>query len=338
MKRLSLVLACTLVTLVTARAAAADEIKLIMTTIAQPTSPVGQQTYHEWADRINAQGKGIVQLDVRDGYALASSTNFYDRLLSDVMQVSFGSLNYIAGKFKLSEVIALPFVMNSAEQESVVFWRLYRKGMLDSEFDQIVPLFFQAFPPVSMHLVKAPTKPLDDISGLKFIASGRIPTQVVQRLGGSPLSIGLTDSYQALSRGTADGIDFPTASLPDFKLDEVTHYHITAAFGGGPGGVWMAKSKFDALPDNVKKILMDNSGEAQSRRAGQILDNLGRKVRDDLSHTAGQTVVSLTADQTKKWGAALGPIADEWGATDDAHKQVLAKARELAAQVKTTAQ
>jgi TRAP-type transport system periplasmic protein len=332
----SLSLVCVMVALLASRAASADELKLIMTTIAQPTSPVGQQTYHEWADRINAQGKGIVQIDVRDGFTLANSQNFYDRLLSNVMQISFGSLNYLAGKFKLSEVIALPFVMTSAEQESVVFWRLYKTGMLDSEFDQIVPLFFQAFPPVSMHLVKAPTKPLTDISGLKFIASGKIPTEVVQRLGGSPLSIGLTDSYQALQRGTADGIDFPMAALPDFKLDEVTTYHITAAFGGGPGGVWMAKAKYDALPANGRKILDDNSGEAQSRRAGVILDQLGAKVKADLSGRAGQSVVSLSDEQTKKWGAALRPVAEDWAATDDAHRQVLAKVRELAAQVQTT--
>ena len=337
MLRYALTAVCALAALLVSRAAPADELKLIMTTIAQPNTPIGQWTYHDWADRINAQGKGVVQIDVRDGFALASSSNFYDRLLSDVMQISFGSLNYLAGKFKLSEVMALPFVMDSAEQESVVFWRLYKTGMLDSEFDQIVPLFMQAFPPVSMHLVKAPAKPLDDISGLKFIASGKIPTEVVQRLGGSPLSIGLTDSYSALQRGTADGIDFPMAALHDFKLDEVTHYHITAAFGGGPGGVWMAKAKFDALPDNVKKILMDNSGEAWSRRAGQILDDLGREERDRLSHQADQTVVSLSAEQNKKWGAALSQIADEWGKTDDAHRQVLAKTRELAAQVQTTA-
>jgi TRAP-type C4-dicarboxylate transport system substrate-binding protein len=195
----------------------------------------------------------------------------------------------------------------------------------------------QAFPPVSMHLVTAPVKPLNDLSGLKFIASGKIPTQVVQRLGGSPLSIGLSDSYQALQRGTADGINFPMAPMHDFKLDEVTHYHIDAAFGGGPGGVWMAKAKFDALPDTVKKILMDNSGEAESRRAGQILDDLGHEEIERLSHQPDQTVVSLSSEQGKKWGAALGSIAAEWAATDDAHKQVLAKTRELAAQVQASA-
>jgi TRAP-type transport system periplasmic protein len=332
MRRLT-VLSCMLGVCLGAQTAAADEMKLIMTTIAAPNSPIGQQTYHEWADRINAQGKGVVQIDVRDGFSLASSQNFYDRLLQDVMQISFGSLNYLAGKFKLSEVIALPFIMSSAEQESVVFWRLYQAGLLDSEFDQIVPLFFQGFPPVSIHLVKPPTGKLENIKGLKFIASGKIPTQVVQRLGGSPLSIGLTDSYQALQRGTADGIDFPMAALPDFKLDEVTHYHITAAFGGGPGGVWMTKAKFNALPPEVKKILMDNSGEAQSRRAGMILDQLGAKVRGDLEASKDQIVVGLTPEQTESWGAALKTIADEWGATDEAHRQVLAKTRALAAEV-----
>lgn len=336
MKRCSLMVGGIVAALLVSRVAAADEIKLIMTTIAQPNTPINQQTYHDWADRINAQGKGVVQIDVRDGFTLASSTNFYDRLLSNVMQISFGALNYLAGKFKLSEVMALPFVMGSAEQESVVFWRLYKTGMLDSEFDQIVPLFMQAFPQVSMHLVKAPTKPLDDINGLKFIVSGKIATEVVQRLGGAPLSIGLTDSYQALQRNTADGINFPMAAMHDFKLDEVTHYHIDASLGGGPGGVWMAKAKFDALPDAAKKILMDNSGEAWSRRAGQILDKLGNEERDRLSHEADQIVVSPSTEQDKKWDAALSSIDSEWAATDDAHRQVLAKARELAAQVKTT--
>ncbi len=69
------------------------------------------------------KAKASVSIDRRDGTVLANSTNFYDRLLSDVMQITFGSLNYLAGKFRLSEVMALPFLMDSTEQESVVFWR-----------------------------------------------------------------------------------------------------------------------------------------------------------------------------------------------------------------------
>ncbi len=334
MPRYSVILGAVVVAALAATAARADEMKLIMTTIVQPNKPISQQVYHKWADDINAKGKGVVQIDVRDGTTLANSANFYDRLLSDVMQISFGSLNYVAGKFTLSEVFALPFITDSAEQESAVFWRLYKTGALDSEFDQIVPLYMHAFPPVSMHFAKKPTKPLENLNGLKFIASGRIPTAVVTRLGGSPLSIPLTDSYQALQRNTADGINFPMAALSDFRLDEVTTYHITAAFGGGPGGVWMSKAKYQSLPPEVRKILDDNSGEAESRRAGAVLDQLQAKVQADLSSAKNQTVVGLTADQSKKWHDLLTPLVDAWGETDAAHAKVLAMTREIAAQVK----
>jgi TRAP-type C4-dicarboxylate transport system substrate-binding protein len=156
--------------------ASADETRLNFTTISLPGSTISDKLWHPWADRVNAAGQGAVHIDVRDGFTLASSTNYYDRLLNNVMQISFGSLNYLAGKFQLSQVMALPFLMNSAEQESDVFWRLYKSGLLDSEFDQIMPLFFYAFPQQAMNLVKATAKPLEDLGNLKYIASGQIGT------------------------------------------------------------------------------------------------------------------------------------------------------------------
>jgi TRAP-type C4-dicarboxylate transport system substrate-binding protein len=131
--------------------AGADETRLAFTTISLPGATISDKLCHPWAERVNAAGQGLVQIDVRDGFTLASSTNYYDRLLNNVMQISFGSLNYLAGKFQLSQVMASPFLMSSAEQESEVFWRLYNSGLLDSEFDQIVPLLFYAFPQQAMN-------------------------------------------------------------------------------------------------------------------------------------------------------------------------------------------
>src|ERR1700733_2201852 len=141
MRLLSLVVVAIGVLVFRAHVAECDEVKLIMTTISAPNSESNNLIYHEWADRVNARGKGIIQVDVRDGFTLANSSNFYDRLLTDVIQVSYGSLNYIAGKFQLTEVMTLPFLLDSAEQGSVVFWQLYKSGLLNSEFDQIVPLY-----------------------------------------------------------------------------------------------------------------------------------------------------------------------------------------------------
>jgi TRAP-type C4-dicarboxylate transport system substrate-binding protein len=332
MRRYRMILAA--LALLACQPARADETKLIMTTISSPTSQVGQENYHGWANRVNEAGKGIVTIDVRDGFALANSTNFYDRLLSDVMQISFGSLNYLAGKFQLSQVMALPFVMDSAEQESVVFWRLYKSGLLDSEFDQIVPLYFYAFPQVALHFTKVPSAPLETLSGLRVIVAGQIPSAMIGKLGGTPISIGLSDTYQALQRSTADGVSFPMAPLPDFKLDEVTRYHILASLGGGPGGVWMAKAKYLSLSPEVRKILDDNSGEAESRRVGATLDRFEGSVRAKLAASTDHTVVTLSPEQAARWKAQVSPLIDSWAGIDASHAAVLAKVRELAAEVK----
>jgi TRAP-type C4-dicarboxylate transport system substrate-binding protein len=221
--------------------------------------------------------------------------------------------------------------MDSAEQESVVFWQLYKKGLLDSEFDQIVPLFVRAFPQQSLHLVKAPSHPLDDLTNLKLIASGQIGTALMSKLGAAPLSIALTDTYEALQRGTADGVNFPISSLPDFKLDEVTHYHIDVPLGGGPGGIWMAKAEYEGLPPDVRKVLDDNSGEAASRRSGTILDQMQTVVTHQLQTEPNQQIVKLTPEQQAQWKAKIDPMVDAWANTDDAHRKVVAAVRELAA-------
>src|ERR1700744_1667740 len=91
------------------RTAAADEMSLIFTDIALPNTPAAGM-YHEWADKVNAAGKGVVHLDIRDGFTLVNSSNFYDRLLNDVVQITFGSTNYLGGQFRLSQVMSLPFL------------------------------------------------------------------------------------------------------------------------------------------------------------------------------------------------------------------------------------
>lgn len=334
MRAMLLLLQAAVVFFVFARPAPADEIKLIMTTVTAPNTPTNQLILHKWAEQINQRGKGIIQIDVRDGFALANSTNFYDRLLSDVSQISWGSLNYVSGKFRLSEVMTLPFLLDSAEQASVVFWRLYKSGLLDSEFDQVVPLFMAAYPPSAVHLVKAPPASFVDLTGLKIIASGETPSALITRLGGAPVSIALTDSYQALQRGTADGLYFPMTALTDFKLDEVTSYHIVSSLGGGPGGVWMGKAKYLALPKEARAIIDEFSGEAATRYAGGIFDQLQAQGRAKLEGSDKQKVVELTAQQSAKWKADALPLLNDWANIDSNHAKVLAMVRELAKQVK----
>lgn len=308
--------------------ARADEITLKFATLSTADGPLNARMLHPWAERVNAAGKGVVQLDVRDGFAIANYNNIYDRVLDDVVQVAFTVTGSIAGKFALSDVVDLPFLFDRPDDASVAYWRLYKSGALDREYTEIVPLYLVTLANSGLHLDRAPPAP-DDIRGFKIIASSKITADIVAALGATPISLQQNEMYTALQRHAVDGTYGAWTSFPAFKLGEVTSYHIEATLGGAPAMVFMAKKRFDALPAPVQKILIDNSGEAASRLFGEYWMNLDNEVRQQYRRSPSHTIVELTPAQRDSWRAKLEPIYTQWQKNTPGGTAVLAQFRAL---------
>lgn len=312
--------------------ATADEAKLTFATLAPPDSRVAQMAFHPWADRVNAAGKGIVQLDTRDGFAIANLDNVYSRVTDDVVQIGWALQGAIGGKFVRSAIAGLPFVSEDCATGSVAFWRLYRSGALAAEYADIVPLMLVVFPQSGVHLVH-PVASLDDLRGLKLIALGKVQGEVVTALGGAPLSIGLTDMYTALQRGTADGAVASWTTFDPFRLGEVTRYHLETRLGTSTGMIFMAKKKFDALPAAAQKVLQDNSGEAASRVFGAYLDGDAARVRDNVK-SGGQPVAAPDAAHETQWRDKLAPVDEAYVKSVPNGAAILQSYRQLLAAAK----
>jgi TRAP-type transport system periplasmic protein len=316
-----------------ATTAMADEVKLTFATLAPPDSRVAQMAFHPWADRINAAGKGIVQLDTRDGFAIANLDNVYSRVMDDVVQVGWALQGAIGGKFIRSAIAGLPFVSEDCESSSVAFWRLYQSGALGPEYAEIVPLMLVVFPQSGIHLVH-PVASLADLHGLKLIALGKVQADAVTTLGGAPLSIGITDMYTALQRGTADGAVASWTTFDPFRLGDVTRYHLETRLGTSTGMIFMAKKKFDALPSAAQKMLRDNSGEAASRAFGAYLDGDAARVRDNVK-AGGQTVAAPDAAHETQWREKLDPVDASYINSVPNGPAILASYRQRLAAAKT---
>jgi TRAP-type C4-dicarboxylate transport system substrate-binding protein len=285
--------------------AIAQEVKLTFVTLAPPNSKVAAAIFHPWAARINEQGKGIIQLDVRDGYTLANLENSYSRVLDDVA--------------------------DNCEDGSVAFWRLYKSGALDSEYENIVPLTLVTFPQSGIHFAQ-PRQAIDDFQGLKLISLGKLQSDVIAKLGGVALSLPATDMYQAIQRGTADGAVSSWTTFDPYRLGEVTKYHVEAKFGTSTGMIFMSKAKFNSLPPAAQKILMANAGEEPSRVFGAFLDKEIVRIRDEAAKT-GQ-IVSPTAAQEAAWRKKVEPVNTEWTKSVADGDAILAKYVEFLGQIK----
>ncbi len=328
MYRLNRALLAALGLLTWGRTASAEPTNLIFDIIGPSRSAAMIQALEPWAERVNQQAPGLLHVDVREGVTLATFENIYDRVLDDAIQIGWGMQNAVAGKFPLSEVPAVPFLVKSAQAGSVAFWRLYKSGLLDSEYDQIVPLATGMLGAGGLHL-SAPLKSFDDLAGLKLIVAGRMQSQSLTALGGAPISIPLTDEYQAVQRKTVDGVVIGWGGVRAFRLEQVAPYHVDISVGTSISMVFMAKQKFQALPAVAQKILLDTSGEALSRQYGVAVDTEAAGIRDTVLAEPGQKTVTVPTADLARWTAKTEPVVEAWAQSRRNGQQVLEKYRAL---------
>src|SRR3954453_23594687 len=131
----------------------AQETRLLFTSLS-PAGSTNSVFFNQWAQKLAEQSKGTLKIDVRDGATLAHFGNVYERVQDDVVQIGWAIHQVVAGKFPLSEVAGLPFVESGFRPASLALYRLWKSGLLDNEYKDVVPLVFSVFGPSQLHFAR----------------------------------------------------------------------------------------------------------------------------------------------------------------------------------------
>ncbi|HEX4194505.1 MAG TPA: TRAP transporter substrate-binding protein DctP, partial [Stellaceae bacterium] len=248
-----------------------------------------------------------------------------------VVQISWGLLSTVAGKFPRSDVATLPFMAKSAADASQALWRLYKAGTLGNEFADLHPLMIIALTPSGIHM-SHPLKSLDTLGGTKLVIASKVNADAIALLGGAPLSIPLSEMYEAIQRGTADGAAVAWTSFDPFKLAEVTSYHVDTRLGTSSAMMFMTKATWDSLSPEAQKAIDKHSGEMESRAFGAWWDGERKAGKDNtIARGDKRTIVELTPEQTAAWQKKLEPINENWAKnTPDGAKVLAAFKAEIA--------
>ena len=310
-----------------------DPVVIRMTTMSPGGSRNATIWFNPWAQKINADAKGSIQIEVVEGYTLANLNNIYERLTNDVVQVGWVIHPLIGGKFPLTEVAGLPFLADKSDHLAVALWRLYKTGALDKEYDDMMALGLDVFAQSNLHYPKKP-RTIDDLKGLKVSSSSRVQTVLIDKLEGAAINLPPSDIYQSLLRGVIDASMTSWAAFAPFKLGEVTSFHIEGQFGASTNGFLMTRKKFASLPEAGRKALDANSGEGLSDRFGKFMDGEANFIRGPIAaDTKNHTIVQLSAEQHARWAARAKLVVDEWAASMPERGPVLAQFRDILAKV-----
>ena len=265
--------------------------------------------FEQWVEKVNTEAGGAVNIDLRHGPTLANHTNFYDRVVDGIVDVTWGMSVFNPGKFRNSLVMTIPFFVETSEQGSLAACRMYENGAFGADYEGLKPLLFANFPQSALHTADTPIENgLQSMNGLNIIATSPPAVEITKGNEGTPLSVNITEAYEALQRGTADGMIMSFTAFPAFKLGDVLKHHYVAPLGGALGAVFMSEENYNALSDEAKAAIDANSTCEASRELGAFVDNWNAGAMKMLQNTEGHTFGEMTPEEVQ---GVIGYVGDE---------------------------
>jgi TRAP-type C4-dicarboxylate transport system substrate-binding protein len=224
--------------------------------------------------------------------------------------------SYSSDKFPLTAVAELPGIFDTECQGSLAFYKISHNGgiMETREFapNGLRPLVTIALPAYQIQLASSRVvKSAKDLEGLKIRTTGGAMDLMMRSIGGVPVRMAAPEIYESLTRGTLDGVIFSYQSSVSYDFGKIMKSGTERLnFGTAILTYSMGEAKFKALPENVRKALVD-AGEQTTREGCKRFED-GEGAATEKMKAQGMKVIEFGADDRKVFDTAFKNVAEEW--------------------------
>ena len=278
-----------------------------------------------FAEALTKDSEGTLDVKVFVGPTLADNNNVIDRLRDGVIEIGTGLVGLYPALFPRTTVAMLPFESTNAHEAGVALMRLAQSGILDPELHDYKVLELGLYANMSVH-AKKPVKDLADLQDVKVAVMSKTMGQVIEQLGGAPISMSPTDFYASMQHGVVNAAGIGWPGMAPFKLPEVVQYHLQASLTGEGNFTLMRKTTYEKLPEKARAAIDKNAGMPFTllwAKAIQAQDDQGI----EMVKAAKQPITVLAPDEEARWKERAKPVVDAWVASTPDGAKVLAAYR-----------
>jgi TRAP-type C4-dicarboxylate transport system substrate-binding protein len=303
-----------------ASAASAQEVTLrAVTSFAEGTQ--FSKNFERFIEKVNKDGKGVIQINYIGGPRAMPPFEVGNAVRSKVVDIA-----NVTGAFYtnlLPEADALKLISKPmSEQRKNGTWEL-----LNELHNQKLNSYYLArqFHNVPFHIYL--NKKIDklDFTGLKIRVTP-VYRDIVQALGGTPITTPPGEVFTALERGVADGYGWPITGIFDLGWEKVTKFRMDPAFYSVEVNVLVNLDVWKGLNDKQRKVLSDAAlwlegldsenvaaikaeREKQAKAGIQTIDfgpAESKKFLDRANDVGWQSVIAKSPETGKKLRALAG--------------------------------
>lgn len=258
--------------------AAAEPVQLKLSFFASEHTVTYESGIQPFVDAVNAEGKGLLAIEVYPNGALGKAVAEQPGLVLDgVADIAWLVPGQTPYRFPDNELLELPGQFLDAREGTLTYTRLIAAGALRGYQEFFVIGAFTSDPTI-IHSRK-PIESLAALKGQKLRANNQSEADTLGRLGAAPTVMPASQLANAVGRGAIDGAALSPTALFDFGVAPVAKNHFLLRGGVAPLLVVMSRKKFDSLPEAAQALIRKYSGE---RAAATWIGSFGRAEKESI--------------------------------------------------------
>lgn len=249
-----------------------------------------------WAARIEALSVGQITVKLFHGAQMGPPPKYYDIARKGVADITWILHGATPGRFPLTELIQLPYMVPSAEVGTKVLNEPNLRALLDKEHKGLKVLYLLTHQPGNLHTSTRPVNKAADLKGLRIRFASPAIRDWVSALGGTPVGMPPTQIADGLQKGTIDGvfIDYGGAHTA-FKLGGLIKYTTEMYSYVASFAVVMNPDSFAKLPVRLQEIIVGTTTDV-AEEVGRMWDAADAPGKAYIVREGGKTI-ALSAEE-----------------------------------------
>jgi len=171
-------------------------------------------------------------------------------------------------------------------------------------------------------MTRFPIRGVDDVRGKRFRSIGTY-AHMVKTMGGEPLHISLSDTYDALKNGEIQGVVMDLSGLVDYRWQELIDYvMLPPIVPSSPTAYLFNLEKWNALPPQARRAIEDAARQVVSGALYDYSRALEQRAFRAIADS-GIQVVTLQGEELRRYRAVGDPLWADIAARSDNNRYLV---------------
>ena len=274
-----------------------------------PPNHTFQKELTRWGEELAQKSNGRLVLKIFPAGQMGPPPRQFDLVRTGVADMAIGLTGSTPGRFPLTEVSNLPFVVNQSAKASKALTELAPK-YLAAEFADVKILYLMTTTPLKFHMASKKINTMADFKGLRIRYAGEIFAESVKAFGAVPVAVQPGDVVDAMSKGTIDGALFPFEGAQSFQVGTVAKYSYEPGINAASFFLVMNPATYEKLPPDLRLLIDQTTGPAAAEHMGKLLDDAEIEGRAYMT-SKGVAITPFTAATQAEMQAAVKPLIED---------------------------